>query len=318
MAKILLTGCAGFIGSHTAERLLSEGHRVIGIDNFSKFYDRKIKEKNLESFINHPDFEFIELDIRDKDAMDKLLPESIDLILHLAAKAGVRPSILAPEAYINVNIKGTHHLLEWMCENSCRKMFFASSSSIYGNQKLTPFREDQVDDEPISPYAATKRSAELLNYTYHHLYKLDIINARFFTVFGPRQRPDLAIHKFTKLIDKGQSIDMYGDGTTARDYTFISDTVDGIMKGVSYLLENEGVFETINLGNNKPVTLKDMIATIYQKMGASPQINQLPMQEGDVNITYASIEKAKNLLGYEPQVSFEEGIERFIEWYRSN
>ncbi len=318
MAKILLTGCAGFIGSHTAERLLSEGYEVIGIDNFSKFYDRKIKEKNLDNFRNHPDFEFIELDIRDKDAMDKLLPENVDLVLHLAAKAGVRPSILAPEAYINVNIKGTHHLLEWMFENDCKKMFFASSSSIYGNQKVVPFEEDHVDDSPISPYAATKRSAELINYTYHHLYKLDIINARFFTVFGPRQRPDLAIHKFTKLIDKGHSIDMYGDGSTARDYTYISDTVDGIMRGVKHLLENDGVFETINLGNNKPIELKDMIETIYRKMGAAPKINELPMQEGDVNITYASIEKAKDLLGYEPKVSFEEGVEKFIEWYRSN
>lgn len=315
MAKILLTGCAGFIGSHTCEKLLKEGHEVIGIDNFSSFYKRTIKEKNLSGFINHPSFRFVEVDIRDKDKLFEVLPNSVDIVVHLAAKAGVRPSINDPKAYVEVNINGTHHLLQWMNEVGCKKFFFASSSSIYGNQKSIPFREDQVDDKPISPYATTKRAAELMNYTYHHLYHIDIINARFFTVFGPRQRPDLAIHKFSKLISDNQPIDMYGDGTTARDYTFISDTVDGIYKSVVYLLTHTGVYETINLGNHTPVTLKEMIETIYSKLDKTPNINQMPMQEGDVDITYADIERAKKLIGYAPQVPFEKGIEKFIEWF---
>lgn len=317
MSKILVTGCAGFIGSHTCERLLAAGHEVIGLDNFSRFYDRSIKERNLSGFVNHPSFSFHEVDIRDKDALFEALQEPVELVLHLAAKAGVRPSIADPKAYIEVNVNGTHHILQWMVETGCKNFFFASSSSIYGNQKSIPFKEDEVDDKPISPYATTKRAAELMNYTYHHLYQIDVINARFFTVFGPRQRPDLAIHKFTKLIDEGSPIQMYGDGSTARDYTFISDTVSGICSGVDYLLTNNGVYETINLGNNTPVKLTALIDTIYTQMGKVPNVVQVPMQEGDVDITYADISRAKSLIGYAPKVSFEEGISRFIEWEQS-
>lgn len=317
MAKILLTGCAGFIGSHTAERLLEAGHEVIGIDNFSKFYSRSIKERNMSGFINHPSFTFHKVDIRDKKTLFDTLTTPVNIVVHLAAKAGVRPSIKDPKAYIEVNVNGTHNILQWMVETGCKKFFFASSSSIYGNQKSIPFKEDEVDDKPISPYAATKRSAELMNFTYHHLYHIDIINARFFTVYGPRQRPDLAIHKFTKLIDENASIEMYGDGSTARDYTYISDTVSGIFNGANYLLNHNDVYETINLGNNTPVKLSDLIETLYRHMEKQPEVKQMPMQEGDVDITFADISRAKSLIGYSPEIPFNVGIAKFVDWYKS-
>lgn len=317
MAKILLTGCAGFIGSHTAERLLEAGHEVIGIDNFSRFYHRSIKERNMSGFIDHPSFTFHKVDIRDKKELFETLQTPVDVVVHLAAKAGVRPSINDPKAYIEVNVNGTHNILQWMVETGCKKLFFASSSSIYGNQKSIPFKEDEVDDKPISPYAATKRAAELMNYTYHHLYQIDVINARFFTVYGPRQRPDLAICKFTKLIDEDTPIQMYGDGSTSRDYTFITDTVSGIFNSVNYLQSHSGVYETINLGNNTPVLLRDLIDSLYRNLNKAPNINQLPMQEGDVDITFADISRARDLIGYSPKVKFEDGISAFIKWYRS-
>jgi len=316
MKSILVTGCAGFIGSHVSEKLLKMGYKVIGIDNFSKFYDKKIKQRNLEPLIANPNFQFKELDIRNKDALFKEINEAVDIVVHLAAKAGVRPSILDPEAYIDVNIKGTHHLLQWMQEYHCKKLFFASSSSVYGNSMSDEaFIENEKDVKPISPYAFTKRSAELMNHTYHHLYHFDIINARFFTVYGPRQRPDLAIHKFVKLIDNNSPIEMYGDGSTARDYTYIDDTVDGILKGINYLLQNEGVYETINLGNQTPVPLKQLIDLIYKEMGQEPTIKQLPMQDGDVNITHANIDKAKQLLNYQPKTDMKTGLKKFVAWY---
>tara|TARA_B110000503_G_C7115526_1_gene400177 strand:- start:751 stop:1716 length:966 start_codon:yes stop_codon:yes gene_type:complete len=315
--KVLLTGCAGFIGSHTCEKLLSKGFSVIGIDNFSTFYDRGIKEKNLDAFRNHPNFTFKELDIRNFSSLKDNLKEEVAIVVHLAAKAGVRPSILNPSDYIDVNIKGTQNLLQWMLDHHCKKLFFASSSSVYGNNKNgQAVKEGDFDLQPISPYAFTKRSGELMNYTYHHLYDFDIINARFFTVYGPRQRPDLAIHKFVDLISRNQPIHMFGDGSSARDYTFIEDTVNGIISGVDYLLENENVIETINLGNQTPVPLLTLIKTIYAQLGKEENIIQEGMQEGDVNLTYANIEKAQKLLGYTPAVKFEDGIARFVEWYR--
>ena len=317
MAKILLTGCAGFIGSHTAEQLLELGHEVIGIDNFSRFYPRSIKERNMSGFINHPSFTFHKVDIRDKKVLFETLNTPVDIVVHLAAKAGVRPSIIDPKAYIEVNVNGSHNILQWMVENNCKKFFFASSSSIYGNQKSIPFKEDEVDDKPISPYAATKRAAELMNFTYHHLYKIDVINARFFTVYGPRQRPDLAICKFTKLIDENTPVQMYGDGSSSRDYTYISDTVSGICNSLNYLLSHTDIYETINLGNNTPILLKDLIDSLYRNLEKVPDIKQLPMQEGDVDITYADISRARNLIEYNPKVKFEEGISEYIKWYRS-
>ncbi|MFT6166403.1 MAG: nucleoside-diphosphate-sugar epimerase [Vicingaceae bacterium] len=315
--KVLLTGCAGFIGSHTCEKLLSKGFSVIGIDNFSTFYDRGIKEKNLDAFRNHPNFIFKEIDIRNFSSLKDNLKEEVDIVVHLAAKAGVRPSILNPSDYIDVNIKGTQNLLQWMLDRNCKKLFFASSSSVYGNNKnRQAVKEGDFDLQPISPYAFTKRSGELMNYTYHHLYDFDIINARFFTVYGPRQRPDLAIHKFVDLISRDQPIHMFGDGSSARDYTFIEDTVNGIVSGVDYLLENENVIETINLGNQTPVPLITLIKTIYAQLVKDENIIQEGMQEGDVNLTYANIEKAQKLLGYNPTVKLEDGIARFVEWYR--
>lgn len=317
MKKILVTGCAGFIGSHTTEALLEKGYRVVGIDNFSSFYSRSIKEKNLSYFLEHPNFSFFELDIRNKGSLHESLLEPVDLVVHLAAKAGVRPSINYPEKYIDVNLKGTQHVLDWMRKVACKKMFFASSSSVYGNNKTgEPLKEEEYDVKPISPYAFTKRAAELMNHSYHHLYQMDIINARFFTVYGPRQRPDLAIHKFVKLISNGEPIEMYGDGTTARDYTFVEDTVQGILNGVDYLLGNEGVYETINLGNRSPLQLKDLIQMIYSEMGIASNVNQVGMQEGDVNITYANIDKAIDLINYSPSISMEEGLKRFVSWFR--
>jgi len=314
--KILITGCAGFIGSHTCEQLLELNHEVIGIDNFSKFYDRSIKENNLSNFVNHPRFTFHEVDIRNKESLYAAIDEQVDLVLHLAAKAGVRPSIKNPEDYVDVNIKGTQHLLQWMVDHSCKKFFFASSSSVYGNNKHgTPLHENELDGEPISPYAFTKRSCELMNYTYHHLYNIDVVNARFFTVYGPRQRPDLAIYKFVDLIYNNEPIQMYGDGSTSRDYTFVSDTVDGILKSVNYLFDHEGVFETLNLGNQNPVQLKALIQLIYNVLEKKENIIQQGMQEGDVNMTYADITKAKELIGYKPAVTMEDGVQQFVRWY---
>jgi len=316
MQTVLVTGCAGFIGSHLCESLLNKGFRVIGIDNFDPFYSRVVKEQNLLNFIGHPYFSFVELDLADKDDLATFMSDkSPDVIVHLAGKAGVRPSIDDPAGYIRANITATQNILDIMKEKGIRKMAFASSSSVYGNCPETPFREDMDVSNPVSPYAFTKKSCELINYTYHHLYQLDILNMRFFTVFGPRQRPDLAIHKFTRLLRNNEPIPMFGDGGTARDYTFVADTVAGIESAIDYLLEHENVYETVNLGNNQPVLLRDMIQTIAEEAGVEPVINQLPMQDGDVNITYADISRANQLLGYQPKTSFREGIKQFLAWY---
>ncbi len=317
MSTIVVTGCAGFIGSHLSEQLLSEGNQVIGIDNFDPFYDKKVKERNLAGFSNHPNFRFEELDLADFEALTKnLKDDQIDVVVHLAGKAGVRPSIEDPQGYIRANIVATQNILDLMKDKGIKKLAFASSSSVYGNTKETPFNEEQDVSNPISPYAFSKKACELINYTYHHLHKLDIINLRFFTVFGPRQRPDLAIHKFTRLILNGEEIPMFGDGSTSRDYTYYEDTVAGIKGSINYLLNNDCVYETINLGNNQPVKLSDMIAAIEKACGKKANIKQLPMQPGDVDITFANIEKAKSLLGYNPQYSFEKGVENFVKWYK--
>ena len=317
MSTIIVTGCAGFIGSHLSEKLLAEGNQLIGIDNFDPFYDRQIKEKNLSAFINHPNFRFFELDLANFEALNESLKdEKIDVIVHLAGKAGVRPSIENPQGYTRANIVATQNILDLMKNKGIKKLAFASSSSVYGNTKETPFHEEQDVSKPISPYAFTKKSCELINYTYHSLYKLDIINMRFFTVFGPRQRPDLAIHKFTRLILNGEEIPMFGDGSTSRDYTYYEDTVAGILGAINYLEENDKVYETINLGNNLPVKLNDMIAAIEKATGKKAKIKQLPMQAGDVDITFANIDKAKKLLGYNPKYSFEAGVKNFVDWYK--
>lgn len=315
MTRTIVSGCAGFIGSHLTEKLLALGHQVTGIDNFDPFYDVSVKQQNLSHFRQHPNFRFLELDLANRELLFQKAPAEADIIVHLAGKAGVRPSIDDPMSYITANVVATQNILDYMKIRGVRKMAFASSSSVYGNCKETPFHENMDVSNPISPYAATKKTCELLNHTYHHLHGLDIINMRFFTVFGPRQRPDLAIHKFTRLIREGKAISMFGDGSTARDYTYIEDTLSGIVGAIDYLLKNENVFETVNLGNNHPVKLSDMIAAIYQATGETPNIQQLPMQPGDVDITFANICKAKKLFAYQPAFDFYEGVKRFVEWY---
>lgn len=315
MQTILVTGCAGFIGSHVCEQLLDLGHKVIGIDNFDDFYSRELKEKNLSIFKERDRFLFLELDLSEKGAFAQL-KYSIDVVIHLAAKAGVLPSLKNPGAYIKVNIAGTNHLLDFMVERGIKKLLFASSSSVYGNNTKTPFCETDEVNGPISPYAFTKRSCELMNYSYHNLYDMDIINLRFFTVYGPRQRPDLAIHKFFKLIYDKQAIQQYGDGSSARDYTFVDDTVSGILGALDYINSHKKVFEIVNLGNNSPVSLKELIASIYDSIGLASNIEQQDMKPGDVNITYANIEKAKAMFNYQPQTTLKEGLERFKSWFQ--
>ena len=314
MDTIMVTGCAGFIGSHVSEKLIKEGYSVVGIDNFDPFYPRKIKEQNIEGLKNNPNFYFYELDLREETSLDQI-EEKIDMVIHLAGKAGVRPSIDDPQSYIDSNITATKNVLDYMRKNQIKKLAFASSSSIYGNAEEVPFRESAKLDEPISPYAFTKKSCELLNHTYHYLYNMDIVNMRFFTVYGPRQRPDLAIHKFLRLMRNGESIPVFGDGTTARDYTFVNDTVKGIVQTCDFLKSNDNVYDTINLGNCFPVLLSELIDVLGKEARVKPLIERLPMQAGDVQQTYADISKAEKLIGYKPEVKFEQGIKQFVEWF---
>lgn len=316
MAKLLITGCAGFIGSHLTDRLLSEGHAVTGLDNFDPFYPRKIKEQNMLAFSGHPSFRLIEADIASPETFEGL-GSDFDAVIHLAAKAGVRPSIKDPDDYLRVNIKGTQNVANWMAASGLDKLIFAGSSSVYGNNKNIPFSESDNVDFPISPYAYTKKAGELLLHTYHHLYRISTLCLRFFTVYGPRQRPDLAIHKFTRMIFDGKPITMYGDGSTSRDYTYISDTVDGISRALDFILESgPDLFEIINLGNNTPVTLQDLINAIFEATGRTVPVQQLDMQPGDVDVTYADISKAQALLGYSPSTSLNRGLAEFVAWYK--
>ena len=313
MKSILVTGCAGFIGSHVCEILLNKGYKVIGVDNFDPFYSRDIKETNLGHFIDHPAFTFYETDIT--TGLDIVDDEHIDLVVHLAAKAGVRPSLQNPSGYIHTNITGTQKVHDFMVARSIYKLVFASSSSVYGNNKF-PFHEEDNVDNPISPYACTKRAGELLNYTFHYLHKADIINLRFFTVYGPRQRPDLAINKFVRKICKDEPLILFGNGDTARDYTYIDDTVRGIYESIRYCLKNENINLTINLGNNNPVKLTDLVNNIYRLMRRKKNLIFEPMQPGDVDITFADITKARVLFNYQPTVDINTGLEKYIEWYK--
>jgi len=313
--NILVTGCAGFIGSHVAEALLKRGDYVVGVDNLNDYYGVRIKKKNLRLLKNYSEFKFYKEDIRNYDKLKKIFKkEKPEKIVHLAARAGVRASIQNPLLYQDVNIRGTLNLLDLAKDYKARSFVFASSSSVYGNQKKVPFSETDKVDNPISPYAATKRAAELLCYTYHHLYNMRITCLRFFTVYGPRGRPDMAPYKFTKLIIQGEPIPKYGDGTTKRDYTYIADIVKGVISAV----DKELGFEIINLGNNKPVELNEFIRIIERVTSKKAVIKQLPMQPGDVSITYADISKAQRLLGYKPDTSIEEGMKKFVEWYKKN
>ncbi len=314
MSRILVTGAAGFIGSHVVERLLERGQGVIGLDNLDDFYDPAIKRRNLARALDASAFELVEGDIRDARVLDSL-PDDVSLIIHLAARAGVRPSIEQPLLYQDVNVRGTQELLEYARRAGVRRFIFGSSSSVYGNAERVPFSEDDPVDRPISPYAATKRAGELICHTYHHLFGLGIVALRFFTVYGARQRPDLAIHKFTRLMAAGEPIQQYGDGTTQRDYTHVRDILQGVEGALSYLEREPEAFEIINLGESRTVELSRLIELIADALGVEPRIERLPPQPGDVERTYADIAKARRLLGYDPEIPIEEGIPEFVEWF---
>lgn len=323
---ILVTGGVGFIGSHITESLLNQSLEVVVIDNFNDFYDPKIKESNISQVkwkllsIGLPVANLIveKGDIRDSFFLDALFSKyPVKLVMHLAAMAGVRPSIANPTLYYDVNINGTLNLLEMCKKYEVAKFIFASSSSVYGNNEKVPFAESDNVDHPISPYAATKKSGELLCYTYHKLYNIDIACLRFFTVYGPRQRPDLAIHKFARLILEDKPIPFYGDGTTERDYTYIDDIIDGVNKAIEWVKAGTGRFDIFNLGESNTISLARMVATIEKVTGKKAIINRLPMQPGDVNRTYADISKSQTILGYNPQTDFEDGVRLFVKWLES-
>lgn len=322
MRTILVTGGAGFIGSHLSEKLLKEGNKVLVIDNFNNYYDPTIKRNNveevkktcLENNISLDNYKVFEGDIRDNEFLKEVFSNKIDSIMHLAAMAGVRPSIEDPSLYYDVNITGTVNLLERCRETGVKQFVFASSSSVYGNNEKVPFSEADRVDNPISPYAATKKSGELLCHTYHHLFDINFACLRFFTVYGPRQRPDLAINKFTSLILEDKEIPFYGDGTTSRDYTFVEDIVTGIIGSINYINTDNKVFEIFNIGGDKTVSLIEMVETIEEVLGKKAKLNRLPMQPGDVNRTCADITHSKSIIGYNPKTTFKEGIKKFIEW----
>jgi UDP-glucuronate 4-epimerase len=313
--KILITGAAGFIASHLTERLLDGGRGVVGLDNFDDFYDPAIKEKNLSVALDHEGFTLIRGDIRDSAVLSSL-PDEVDTIIHIAAKAGVRPSISHPAMYFDVNVNGTLNLLEFARERGIRRFVFASSSSVYGNNGRVPFSEDHRVDNPISPYAASKKAGELMSHAYRHLYHMTCLCLRFFTVYGPRQRPDLAIHKFARLMEAGEELPMYGDGMSQRDYTYIDDILQGVEGALTWVGENEGAYEIVNLGESRTIGLQDMIQVLGDELEITPRVRRLPMQPGDVERTFADISKAKRLLGYDPQWEFREGIRSFVRWFR--
>jgi UDP-glucuronate 4-epimerase len=343
MKTYIATGASGFIGSHLTKKIISEGNRVINIDNFNDYYDLSIKMKNvlestncsyelivdscklsreerlkeLKSLVDSNNYTLEIVDIRDLESLERIFSKNkIDAVIHLAARAGVRPSIEDPILYQEVNGRGTHNILECCRKFGVKNIVAASSSSVYGNNKVVPFKETDVVDFAISPYAATKKANEVMGHVYHSLYKMNMAFLRFFTVYGPRQRPDLAINKFTRLILAEESIPVYGDGSTSRDYTYIADIVDGICKSIDYVENNKSVYEIFNIGSNSPVSLTEMIETIEKVLGKKAIIERLPMQPGDVDRTYADITKLKEMTGYNPTLTFEEGIEKFVEWYR--
>lgn len=313
--NIVVTGGAGFIGSHLIDRLLKEGHTVTNIDNFDPFYDESIKRENIKGHLEYDTYTLHEVDIRDKEALGKAIPNDTDVIVHLAAKAGVRPSIADPIAYQEVNVAGTQNMLEVAREKDIKQFVFASSSSVYGKNPNVPWKEDDAVLQPISPYASTKVSGELLGHVYSHLYDIRFLALRFFTVYGPRQRPDLAIHKFLKLMSEGNEITLYGDGSTRRDYTYIDDIVNGVMSAIEY---KDSMYEVINLGNNKTVELLELVEAIEKASGITAKKTFGEEQPGDVKQTWADVEKADNYLGYKSDYSINEGLEKFSEWYQEN
>lgn len=342
MKTYIVTGGAGFIGSTLVEKLLLEGNKVINIDNFNDYYDLSIKIENvlesvrykqsivdnaqlkkeerlkkLKKNITSNNYHLEIVDIRDLEELNRIFNNNrVDCVINLAAMAGVRPSLEDPMLYTDVNIKGLMNLLEMCKKYGVKKFIQASSSSVYGNSKTVPFKETDIVDYAISPYAATKKSGEVIGHTYYHLYNIDMIQLRFFTVYGPRQRPDLAIHKFTKMILAGDAIPFYGEGDTERDYTFIDDIVGGIYKSIEYVEKNNRVYEIINLGESETISLKKMVEVIENSLGKKALINKMPMQPGDVQRTNADITKAKKMIGYNPETNFKDGIDKFIKWYK--
>ncbi len=322
--NVLITGAAGFIGSHLCERLLSEGWTVVGVDNFDDFYDPKIKRQNIADCLKNKNFKLIEADVRDEAAMDKVCSSGVEAVIHLAAKAGVRPSIDQPLLYADVNVSGTVTLLEAARKSRIDKFVFGSSSSVYGNNRKLPFAEDDNVDFPVSPYAATKKAGELICHTYYHLYGIRATCLRFFTVYGPRQRPDLAIHKFARLIERGRPIPVYGDGTMMRDFTYIDDIIDGTVAAIEQLItwhrgsaEQTAAFQIYNLGESRPLTVNELVAELEKALGKKAVKTHVPPQPGDVERTYADITKAARELGYNPTTPIQTGLARFVTWLRS-
>lgn len=311
--RILITGAAGFIGSHLSERLMSKGYSIVGLDNFDPFYEPAVKWNNLSKLLSSPHFKLVEGDIRNRVLMDKIFQEGqFGTVVHLAAKAGVRPSIQDPAGYVDVNINGTVTLLEAVRAAGIKKFIFASSSSVYGNNEKVPFSETDNVDNPISPYAATKKAGELICYTYSHLFGMDVTCLRFFTVYGPRQRPDLAIHKFARLIEQGKPIPVYGDGSMERDFTYIDDIIDGVIAA----MERSKGYDIYNLGESRPVRLDHLIAELEKAIGKKADIDRQPEQPGDVNRTYADVQKAIHALGYQPKTQLADGLKQFVAWLR--
>jgi UDP-glucuronate 4-epimerase len=317
MKNILITGGAGFIGSHLLDRLLTEGGwRITVVDDFNDFYDPAIKRENVRARLGNPYFKLVEADIRNFEALSRAFAErDFDCIVHLAARAGVRPSLKEPRLYVETNINGTLNLLELARAQGVKQFVFGSSSSVYGMNPKVPFSEDDPIFNPISPYAATKAAGELICHSYAHLYDMRIVCLRFFTVYGARQRPDLAIHKFAKLISAGEPIPVFGDGTTRRDYTYVDDIIAGVRAAIDYKQSN---YEIINLGESHTVELRELISLLEQALDRHAEIDRQPQQPGDVPQTFADISKARRLLGYKPQTQIEEGIGKFVEWFREN
>jgi len=309
--RILITGGAGFIGSHLAEKLLERGHEVVILDDFNDFYDPQIKHANISGFAK--DVSIHHVDLRDSESVRNVFHrEKFDAIAHLAARAGVRPSIQQPRLYYDTNVTGTLHLLEAAHVTGVERFVFASSSSVYGASKTIPFSEDQSLTQTLSPYGATKIAGEFLCSTYSHLYQMRVVALRYFTVYGARQRPDLAIHQFARRIYAGLPIDQFGDGTTRRDYTYIDDIIQGTMAALDY---KGPLYDIFNLGESETIRLKDLISAIENALGKKAKINRLPEQPGDMPLTCADISKARQLLGYNPTTKLSEGLPKFIEWF---
>ena len=310
--SVLVTGGAGFIGSHLAERLLDDGRRVVVLDNFDEFYDPSIKRRNVAAALERPGYRLVEGDIRDGEALDSVLgSERFDTVVHLAARAGVRPSIEDPLLCASVNLDGTTRLLEACRRHDIERFIFGSSSSVYGNNPRVPFSEEHPVDHPISPYAATKKSGEVLCHVYHHLYGMHVACLRFFTVYGPRQRPEMAIHKFASALTQGREIQQYGDGSSARDYTYVSDIVDGIVRAI----ERVSGYAIWNLGGSRTVTLSELVSGMARRLGVPARIRQLENQPGDVDRTWADISRARRELDWSPGIDIWRGLDLFLEWF---